>query len=126
MTREFILNTLLPYKEDPSTCAIDRGTCKYLDSKGRKCALGKHLIEGIHQTFNGVVDELDVKYGLNNILTEEAKLQGIPINVWKKMQNYHDELANGRTSYIIGIISVLEIKTGLKFPELYFNEGRNL
>lgn len=42
MTREFILNTLLPYKEDPSTCAYDKETkkCYYLTEDGKELVNG--------------------------------------------------------------------------------------
>lgn len=120
MTREFILNTLLSYKEDPNTCAIHNGNCKYLDDKGRKCALGKHLIEGIHQIFDGGVYDLNEKYGLNNILTEEATLQNIPIVVWAEIQGYHDYLASANIEGCNRTVKSLEDKTDFKFPELYF------
>jgi hypothetical protein len=119
MTREFILNTLLPYKENPSICAIDNG-CVYLAPNGKKCAVGKHLIEGEHQKFVGDIYDLDAEYNLNNILTEEAQKQNIPFKVWKLMQDFHDciatKVSETRLNYII---KKLEEETNFYFNELY-------
>jgi hypothetical protein len=119
MTREFILNTLLGYKQDSSTCAVDKyGKCSYLTEDGKKCAIGKHLIDGEHQKLIGYVYQLNEKYGLNNILTEEAKKQEIPVIVWEIMQSYHDNIV--RNYSINDVVNKLEAETGFKFPELKF------
>lgn len=96
--KQFILDTLLPYKEDPSTCAwnpVDK-TCLYLTEDGRKCAVGKHLIDGVHQKFLGDVGQLDDEYDLDKILTPEAREQKLSIKIWQAMQGYHDQLANSQ------------------------------
>ena len=89
MTKEFILNTLIKYKEDRSKCAsLGKVSCVYLHLKtGNKCAVGEHLIDGEHQHFNGSVDRLFDKYGFG-ILTQEAQEKQIPVNVWMEMQQY--------------------------------------
>lgn len=126
MTREFILNTLLPYKEDSSTCAINQfGNCMYLDDKGRKCAVGKHMKTGPWQLIENknIRDLHENDYKLEDMLTNEALDQNIPINIWSGMQNYHDHIANASWVFTKNsTVCHLEEETGFKFPELYFNE----
>ncbi len=123
MTREFILDTLLPYKENPSICGInDNGNCLYVTNNHNKCAVGKHLIEGEHQYFEGDVYGIDTEYNLNNILTEEAQKQNIPLHIWDLMQSYHDSIAKGRLNKINTIVIDLEKQTNFEFPELFFSE----
>lgn len=124
MTKEFILNTLIKYKEDRSKCASNgKVSCVYLHLKtGNKCAVGEHLIDGEHQQFTGSADRLFEKYGFG-ILTQEAQEQQIPVNVWMKMQQYHDSIAyyGSKGKELSHIVENLETNTGFKFPELLFN-----
>ena len=124
MEKKFILDTLLPYKQDPTTCAKNgKGGCEYLTKDGRKCAVGKHLIDGEHQMSSLYVSSLFSRYNPDDILTEEAKQQQIPINVWAKMQEYHDYIARGETFLVINDkVKELEQLTGFEFPELMFEE----
>lgn len=122
MTKEFILNTLLPYKENPSNCANEDSGCVYLTADGKKCAVGKHLIDGEHQKYVGGVLGLFEFYDKDRILTEEAKAQGIPDDVWVVMQYYHDSIASGKRHFRINKhVKQLEEFTGFEFPELMFN-----
>lgn len=62
MTRDFIINSLLPYKDDPSKCGLD-GTrmlypCMYLTHEGKKCAVGQYLKPGEWQQFAGPADSI--------------------------------------------------------------------
>lgn len=124
MTREFILNTLLPYKEDRNNCGFDSktGQCFYKSSDGKRCAVGKHLTDGEHLEYGGSVIDLFVNYDKNIILTKEALDQNIPDDVWNYMQDYHDSIATNRKSIAVinSIVEVLENTTNFKFPELYF------
>ena len=98
--QQFIIDTLLPYKEDKSNCGIDDGgTCLYLTEDGKMCAVGKHLKPNEDaQDFDGDVFDLDAKYNLSEILTDEANEYGFTMIVWKKMQIYHDNIATGRST----------------------------
>lgn len=116
MTREFILNTLLPYKEDVSKCAYENSFCKYLTNDGRKCAVGKHLIDGDHQRFEGSVGQLVNKYGWY-VFTKEAQDQKINLTAWSTMQRYHDSLSQTHRASNM-IVDYLEKLTGFEFPEL--------
>lgn len=122
--REFILNTLIGYKNDPTTCAIENGFCRYLTQDGHKCAVGKHLKEGPWQNeLNMGIRELIKKYE-EDIFTDEAKEQNLSISEWNTMQLYHDTISTSlELPNIFSInnhVKRLEILTGLEFPELYF------
>lgn len=121
MTREFILNTLIGYKEDPSTCAGDKGNCLYLTKDGRKCAVGKHMREGPWQKVTFGIADIFEDYDSKEFLTKEAYDQNISIILWEVMQSYHDSIfrndLDGANYYVIR----LEHITTFKFPELKFN-----
>ncbi|NJL78552.1 MAG: hypothetical protein HC917_06335 [Richelia sp. SM2_1_7] len=118
--RQFILDTLLPYKLNPETCARDKTGCSYKMDDGRRCAVGKWLKDE-YTSYHGSISKLleDYKTTLNEVLVKEAVIQDIPLEVWKKMQLYHDKIEL-RTSCINLVVSNLENLTGFKFPELYF------
>lgn len=122
--RKFILDTLLPYKENPETCGFDprSQTCMYLDiHTGNKCAVGKWLKEGEWQKHKGTVISLDSQYGLKKILLPEALKQDLELKLWKTMQCYHDEVSTSFCRTIANNhVSVLESITGLEFPELKY------
>ena len=124
MEKKFILDTLLPYKQDPTTCAKnEEGGCSYLTTDGRKCAVGKHLIDGEHQMSALYVSSLFYRYNPDDILTEEAKQQQISIDIWAKMQRYHDCVAVNFSNEIINdVVKELEQLTGFELPELMFEE----
>jgi hypothetical protein len=122
--REFILNTLLPYKQDPTTCGYNMGACLYLTEDGRKCAVGKHMIDGKHQHYGGGVISLNRRYGLDNILTEEAKAIGLSVEEWEVMQEYHDAIAKREDSALDFKVMSLENISELKFPELYLEKSK--
>ncbi len=116
-TRQFILDTLLPYKENPELCAISSiGNCVYLTEDGKKCAVGKHMKEGEWQKSEEIFIDLIKLYPKELFLTEEALSYNLTNAIWLAMQEYHDSLSiddkvNSRR---------LEELTGLKFPELEF------
>lgn len=121
MTREFILKSLLPYKEDPSKCGYNptSETCVYLTPDGKKCAVGQYLKTGEWQQYIGSASDMLKTYG-DEILTDEAKDQQIPIGVWDSMQMYHDRLAIG-SSMLFDALYRLEAITEYKFPELRYD-----
>lgn len=123
--RQFILDTLLPYKNDPSTCGYDEedGGCLYKTKLGQKCAVGKHIVEKTfdYKEYNGSsVDDLFYDFG-DSFLTEEARKQELSVDIWTKMQNYHDNIALRKSSKTINNrLDLLEKATGLTFDELRF------
>lgn len=125
MTREFILDTLLPYKQDPSTCAIDGLSCLYLTPDGRKCAVGKHLKEGEWQNKGGHAIDLFNTWGEEAVLTEEALAQNIPLEIWILIQRCHDALAHKDLVSYNDDVCMLEEATGFKFPELLIESITN-
>lgn len=114
-TRQFILDTLLPYKQNPKLCAAEGGQCLYLTKDGRKCAVGKHMKEGEWQEYLQGFNTLVLRYDKESILTEEALSHNLTDDIWLAMQEYHDSLLMNDKVYS----RRLEELTGLKFPELY-------
>lgn len=92
--KKFVLDTLLPYFEDPSTCAFRNGNCVYVDTQGNKCALGKHLKPGPWMTNSGDAVSLFISYEMSDILTEKAYSIVDDMDVWTLIQDVHDELAS--------------------------------
>tara|TARA_R110000782_G_scaffold233623_1_gene319732 strand:- start:46 stop:411 length:366 start_codon:yes stop_codon:yes gene_type:complete len=89
---QFIIDTLLPYKENPKTRAVsEHEYCMYLTDDNRKCAVGQHLIEGEWQYFIGAVSMVDTEYNISDILTDEAKEQNLSVEDWGNIQIYHDD-----------------------------------
>lgn len=93
--RQFILDTLLPYKEDITKCAVIKyGSCEYLTDDGRKCAVGMHMKPGPWQLYVGDVVDLFEEYNSEDILTDDALSMRFTAYDWKPIQKYHDTIAN--------------------------------
>ena len=145
--REFILKTLLPYRNDPSTCGFDveEASCCYLDpATGNRCAVGKHIADEHYLYFKGSVYDLALELcsddlyegvdyddlSIDYILTPEAKAVGLEIIVWEKMQLYHDKIANPYFGYTVeeGVAAInaevdeIEELTDCLLPELRVDE----
>jgi hypothetical protein len=114
--RQFILDTLLPYKQDRNLCAYEGGKCKYLTDDGRKCAVGKHMKEGEWQHFVGSFSQVAHVYGRDTMFTDEALQVSLTAHEWDLVQLYHDRLVKG--GHINSAVRLLEEVTNLKFPEL--------
>lgn len=115
-TRQFILDTLLPYKKNPELCAKDCGSCLYLTTDNRKCAVGKHMKKGEWQQFQEGFSNLISSYSKESFFTKRALSHNLTDDIWCTIQCYHDNLAEYGHVYGVG---QLESLTGLKFPELY-------
>ena len=121
--KQFILDTLLPYKENPSLCAVnDKGKCVYLTKDGRKCAIGKHMKVGAWQKCVGDILDLTETYVLDDILKANAVKVGLANTDWYYMQQYHDKLATDKgVDNVNRALRNFEIHLGFKLPELYIN-----
>ena len=134
MTKEFILKTLLPYKENPELCGFEDDNCKYLTNDNKTCAIGQYMLTGPWQHEVSTASTLFDKYKIQNItiMTEEWLEQNIPYDVANEMQQYHDSIAyikRDNENYNIPninrinntnnvIISNLEKLTGFELNEL--------
>lgn len=131
--KQFILDTLLPYKEDPNLCALEfdsdgNPNCLYKTSDGRKCAVGKHMKEGPWQEFRGDIGHLinsggEIVVGewpLERILTEEAYTMISDVKIWRAVQNYHDNCIDDNVNSISRNESIifLETELGIELSEL--------
>lgn len=92
--KQFILDTLLPYKLDPTTCAVRDQLCQYLTEDGRKCAVGKYMKKGKWQNEQLAFDQLMDKYDINKILYKKALGYDLDFEVWLVMQKYHDSIGS--------------------------------
>ena len=119
--KQFILDTLLPYKEDPATCAIGDGECLYLTKDGRKCAVGKHMKKGKWQTKFSSVEDIEYEFGLDKVLKKSALKQEFTIEQWNLMQQYHDNVALSRRKVLINDkVKKLEESLNIDLTELKF------
>jgi hypothetical protein len=120
--KNFVLKTLLPYKEDPSTCGYDKGknVCKYLTKEGKKCALGKWMKKGPWQDSGkdayGVLDE----YTQEEILLKPALEMNFSQDVWENIQDYHDKIAQGLKRGALNALGGIEYILEIDLPELRF------
>lgn len=127
MTKQFILDTLLPYKEDKTLLSISLigNGCSYLSHIGNKCAIGKHMKEGPWQQYSDWVGTLFQEYSEEKIMSQDWLEQQIPTEVAQNIQQYHDALAlpiphniyNANT--VNHIVSHLERLTKFELSELY-------
>ena len=119
--KQFILDTLLPYKEDPTTCAIDGDKCEYLTKDGRKCAVGKHMKKGKWQTRFMDVRSIDEVFGLDKVLKKSALKQGFTIEKGTLIQRYHDKCAGYAHIGVMNfIVEQLEESLNIDLTELKF------
>ena len=121
--KQFILDTLLPYKEDPKTCAIDdgEGVCKYLTEDGRKCAVGKHMKKGNWQTKVMDIRGIGREFGLEKVLKKSALKQGFTTKQWEHIQRYHDSIALDRRKGLTNDkVEKLEESFNIDLTELKF------
>ena len=120
--RQFVLDTLLPYKEDPQTCGYEHGSCCYLTDNGKMCALGKHMNPGPWQDSLNDAEMVLLEYGKEEVLTEEALSYNIDEEGWRLIQLYHDSIAVGHSRAIRGTnVDLIETHFNLKFPELRYD-----
>lgn len=98
---EIITDTVRYYEEDRSRVARTlRHACMYLTPEGRKCAVGRYMLEGPHQYFDGSCSALSDQYLLDEVLEEPVR--GHELAFWDDLQFYHDGLrrAAQRREYI--------------------------
>lgn len=122
--QKFVLDTLLPYFKDPSTCATtEDGQCAYLTKDGRKCAVGKHMNPGPWQHKIEAAHSLIGNFRPEDVLTEEAYKQFLSPSSWEKIQNVHDTLAyaKDKSSDDVLKVAIARLEDNLK---LNFNELR--
>lgn len=129
--KQFILDTLLPYKLNPDSCGFDkqRAECAYLvndDGEIKNCAVGKHIRKdfitnddrGNPLSFTGDVIGLFEYFNPKNILTKEAFEQNLTEKEWVQIQKYHDNIASSKEVEANKAVVALECMTGLELKEL--------
>jgi hypothetical protein len=118
--QDFILNTLLGYYKDPSTCAYEGDKCVYQAENGNKCAFGQHIANG---QYSYEMEGADADAFLET-LTPEAKAQQLDGHQWNTIQGVHDMWAKqyyekeNNTANILAAISKCERYCGVDLSEL--------
>lgn len=126
MTKEFLIKSLLPYKENNELCALNGSKCVYLTNDNKKCAIGQYMIPGEWQKYPNGVELLFDKFPEKDIMTDEWIEQNVAPNCAAQMQIYHDNISFYEChpvtySVIInGAVSQLESMTGFNLNELKF------
>ena len=118
--KNFILKTLLPYKQNKDLCGFSsEGYCVYLNDNGQKCAVGRWLKKGKWQTEETDVETLFRRHDSDAILLKPAYDMGFTVSQWGSMQRYHDEIASSSSKNIINFaVNILERKFNIELNEL--------
>lgn len=97
--KEIILETVAFYSEDPSRRAVikedGRAKCRYLTEDGRKCAVGRCMIEGKKIAYAGLKFPADkVDAGIGDLEDRDSQLlpeyRGHSLHFWSCLQEFHD------------------------------------
>ena len=120
--KNFVLKTLLPYKEDPSTCGYDKeeNVCQYLTKEGKKCALGKWMKKGPWQNSGYDAYEILNEYNQQEVLLKPALEMDFSREVWEEIQGYHDYIALGEKTSALSALVGIEALLKIDLPELRF------
>lgn len=117
--KEFILETLLPYKENPELISVDVvGDCVYQAPNGNKCALGKWIknkyLKKIKAEYLNSSEAFSIfeRFRGEKFLKKKARKMNFTIEDWIKIQDVHDTKLN------LGDIKLLEDHFKIKLPEL--------
>lgn len=119
--KQFILDTLLPYKEDPSLCAYYDTACMYEAPNGNRCALGKHIVSTDPEVleFKGGSEMLFACYKPEKILSKQALSFNIDIRGWEVIQHYHDTIGeDGYTKRLNSLVDIMESHFGVNLDNL--------
>lgn len=114
--QQFIIDTLLPYFQDPSTCAYENGKCMYMTHAGKKCAVGKHIRP---EKYTDKIEQTMLMHILNeDNLTPEAMEQELTYEQWCAIQAVHDNLATGPNGDVLAAIVECESRCAVSLAEI--------
>jgi hypothetical protein len=87
--RQVLEDSYKYYTEDPNgrRAVAASGGCLYLTEDGKKCAVGRYMIDGPHQNIDGVFDNHTFE-NTESILT--TQVQGFNSAFWTSLQDWHD------------------------------------
>lgn len=110
--KEFALNAIKPYYDDPSICGYNTktGQCSYLTSEGLMCVAGKYLLHPEDfKTFESIASLLhDAKQ--DDIFKPEAA-NILDKAEWQALQHIHDSIAQNKPEQIKRAIDTLDLFT---------------
>lgn len=98
--KEILEEVFQYYAADPSRRATNaEGSCRYLMEDGRKCAVGRCLIEGKKICFGGMQkDPIFAEIQVNQIDNLDSHLlpeyRGHSVDFWQELQYWHDYCGN--------------------------------
>jgi hypothetical protein len=120
--KNFVLKTLLPYKQDPSTCGYDKEeeACLYLTKEGKKCAFGKWMKKGPWQHCGADAYSILRENTQQKVLLKPALEMDFWPEVWQNIQYYHDCIAKGEKTDALKALDEIEHLLEIELPELRF------
>lgn len=87
--KEIIMDTYNFYKNNLDQFALESGICVYLTKDGKKCAVGRYMKDGKHQSFSGTAYSLLDEFTENEVFKSEVL--GHSDSFWNDLQkNLHD------------------------------------
>jgi hypothetical protein len=100
---EVVRQTIEFYKGSPAQRAVSNGVCEYVSNDGRRCAVGRCMLESIkHGEYCGTWSALRPgdklkPLNMNALKAEERELllkpeyRGLSGQMWGRLQYWHDE-----------------------------------
>jgi hypothetical protein len=119
---EVVAETIAFYRDSPHLRAADEFTCYYLMPDGRRCALGRCVLDSVApkltHSWNGVrMDGVEVPESERDLLLK-PEYRGLPMEMWGSLQDWHDQPSNwgseGLTEH--GVIEMEELLAAYPKP----------
>ena len=86
---QLVRETLMAYIKWPTKLRGKQlGICRYITDDGRKCAVGRCMLNPREHACAATVTSLSYRYNFDDLLKPEYR--GFPIQLWEELQTFHD------------------------------------
>jgi hypothetical protein len=110
--KEFALQAIKPYYNDPSLCALskDKKNCLNYTDDGKNCVFGKYLLDPKQFPPGESVDTILHDNNQKDILKPEA-VNILSLDEWEYLQSIHDIIAGASSNDLEEMVENLELFT---------------